>query len=44
MASELYYSHQIICNRVPHANGCERSITFRKESKHEFITYKELFE
>ena len=36
--------HQIIFNRVPHANGTERSITFQKECAEDFVTYQELFE
>lgn len=40
----MFHHHQIIFNRVPHANGTEKSITFQKESTNDFVTYHDLFE
>jgi len=38
------HHHQIIFNKVPHAEGNEKSITFQKDSETNFVTYHELFE
>lgn len=40
----MNYHHQIIFNRVPHADGNEKSITFQKESHDNYVTYHDLFE